>query len=272
MLDQLADTCQSLRTIELWRNAGFERICFITQPNKLSKMNCEHISILDNVCIHEISIPMGYNYYLKDYLANFLRLSALGKKSAPNYFFFAALNLIHRIHQDDVFLLEPDVYPVNVSRTKVLLNKAIDKFDSSWVIGSTIHPQLERIISKNIRDHLNGSAIYNTSNIEFIQFLNSIWRTSLVYLNSLDNNSPFDILTSNNIIERLPAQLRLLWKSNISKFSAESGMINYSISRISEKDLQDFMSGRNIETIIRQDTFSIHCKLELTSLHYCSFK
>jgi hypothetical protein len=152
------------------------------------------------------------------------------------------------------------------------LNKAIDKFDSSWVIGSTIHPQLERIISKNIRDHLNGSAIYNTSNIEFIQFLNSIWRTSLVYLNSLDNNSPFDILTSNNIIERLPAQLRLLWKSNISKFSAESGMINYSISRISEKDLQDFMSGRNIETIIRQDTFSIHCKLELTSLHYCSFK
>lgn len=271
MLDQLADTCQSLRTIEMWKNAGFERICFITQPNKLNKMNCKHISILNNVCTHEISIPLGYNYYIKDYLSNFSKLSTLGKKSAPNYFFFTALNLIHRVHQEDVFLLEPDVYPVNVSSSKVLLNNVIDKFRSAWVIGSTIHPQLEGMISKDIKDHLNGSAIYRTSNKDFIQFLNSIWRTSLVYLNSLDHNSPFDILTAENVIDRLPTPLKLLWKSNKNKFKVESGMINFSISKILEADFLDLVSGSKNNIIIEQDSFSIHCKLELTNMYYCSF-
>jgi len=259
MQSPLKDDYEPLKTLELWSNLGFDDYCMFVSEKENPKLIDAITSNVPKVCIHQFKIPQEYDYYEKRYSTYFNKISALGKKAGPNWVFFKVLNEIKKHHNQDILLLEPDVYPINLKNLKARLETEVLSHQDWWVIGCKPHPEIRKSISPSIHDHFNGAAFYKTGSEEFISFLNSIWFPSVIEAQSLDINFAYDVLSDPKSRKELSNSLQFYWDEYQNKFKESTLMVNYSLLTIDTKLLNELQEG--ISSLFNKESFCIHVKV-----------
>ena len=188
-------------------------------------------------CVHFFEIPKGLDYYERTWKSKFFD-STWGLKSGPNFQFFAILSEMSRLHpQDWVLQLESDVFPLRAVRRDDL---GID-FTNLWVVGALTHQAALPMLEEQLWSHINGAAFYHVGSNDFMKFLRGVWQTSLLYILHNRPDYAYDCLTSPPVWEKLPANLRVQWRSAQKRFATLPGMIN--MSSLSPTAVADLMSG-----------------------------
>jgi len=264
MQSPVNDNYQAIKTLEMWSNLGFDDLCMFVSENENPLFIDVLTSNLPTVCIHQIKIPPEYDYYEKRYSSTFTRISSLGKKSGPNWLFFKVLNEINHHHEQDIFLIEADVYPINLENAINRIETEILRNQDWWVIGAKPHLEIRKFISPLLHNHLNGSAFYKTKSEEFISFLNSIWFPSLIEGLIIDKNLAYDVFSDPKYRTASSKSLQFYWDKYQNKFIESKLVINYSLLSIDKKLLNKLQEGDS--SLFSKDSFSIHVKVREQNL------
>lgn len=113
----------------------------------------------------------------------------LGIKSGPNIQFFRSMRQLMEF--DYVLLNETDAFPQTDEWQKELLEVCLSNREKA-IIGSRYQGSIE--LGSEIKDHLNGNAIYNLSHSLFGEGLFDQWEKALAGVCSLEPNTAYDIL------------------------------------------------------------------------------
>ena len=259
MQSPVKDNYQTIETLAIWSTLGFDDLCMFVSENENPIFIDVLTSKLPKVCIHQIKIPLEYNHYEKRYSNSVTKISSLGKKAGPNWLFFRILNEIYQDHKQEIFLLEPDVYPINLENAANRIETDVLHNQDWWVIGAKPHLDIRKFISPSIHNHLNGAAFYKTDSEEFISFLNAIWLPSLLEGLIIDKNLAYDVLSDPKYRTVLSKSLQFYWDKYQNKFKESKLIINYSLLNIDEKLLNELQEG--VSSLFNKDSFSIHVKV-----------
>ncbi len=98
----------------------------------------------------------------------------LGLKSGPNLQWFLLLRALAGEGRGGwVLLIEPDTAPVGASVLSAVRG-AIERHPDAWIIGARPHPNALPTLDPDLRDHLNGAALYHVGSPEFVEFLATV--------------------------------------------------------------------------------------------------
>ena len=104
-----------------------------------------------------------------------------GNKAGPNFLFQKTLNTASE-YGGFSLQIELDCFPSSggwLDRS----NKLVDGSNGTWVIGSKYAGSFGLHVS--VLNHLNGNALYNVGNPDFIKFLNEIWIPRTIHLTDI---------------------------------------------------------------------------------------
>jgi len=198
-------------------------------------------SYTDQFCWHDLGLPHRIDRYAA---ASHPRLewSPWGTKSGPNFQFFQLLEEFPRVHADDwALLLEPDTLPV-VDNVAMQVSRLIAQHPNAWIIGGQPHELLKVSLNWDLREHLNGAALYRVASRGFAEFRTGAWLPSLLWLIQRDPIMAFDCLTDPNLQQRLPAALREAWSAHQHRFVSTSSIVNVSSFEFTRTQLLRLLS------------------------------
>lgn len=136
-----------------------------------------------------LGIPPHEDIYVRHDQSHLGPLPRLGLKSGPNLQFFQTINAARS--SPVCFLNETDVYPIT-ENWHDQLNDCVDQ--DFWVLGSKYCG--EGKLGDDIADHINGAAIYNTGDENFIRFCSEIWEPELENMCKSMPDTAYDIWLS----------------------------------------------------------------------------
>lgn len=125
-----------------------------------------------------------------------------GFRAGPNNVFFAALDAV-RGHWGHSLYIETDCIPIRPDWLGQI-NRHLDGAEPAWVTGSiyrgadALGPQEKR--------HINGNALYATSDTAFQNFVDTVWRPKLAEIVAERPELPFDCVIE-ALYERADARL-----------------------------------------------------------------
>lgn len=218
--------------IDLWSKAmssllpgGFPTCVFISYP--ISR-GTPRLGTGLSACVHLLPLKDSIDRYIRESIS-IIEWNPWGRKSGPNFQFFELLNELSTAHPEDWILqLESDTFPL-----RELSSSDFQWIDGSnvqtWVRGAVPHPRVAGRLNSNSRSHINGAAFYRVGNRAFIDFLNYIWKPSLIQAAIRYENIAYDVLTSRQI-ERVIGGGKLAgdWTAHQARFTKEPGMVNLS--------------------------------------------
>lgn len=197
----------------------------------------------DGVCVHKLHIPKRYDFYQRSF-TSLSTWSPWGRKSGPNLQFFQTIREAGLRHTESwVYQLESDVLPAR-PLTQLEAKSLREHMQISWVIGAENHPAVLRRLPKVFHHHLNGAALYKVGDPRFQAFVSDVWAPSLWSLLTWDPSVAYDVMTSPDCWERLPAQLRAEWQSASSKLVVHAGMGNLAGLALNKKLLTVLLEER----------------------------
>ncbi len=160
------------RVLDAFKNTSFVKDCFA----------CISIQYL---CLAE-----ELDYYERDYSKT---VNGLGFKSGPNEMFFRIINSFTS-SSGFILYMESDCIPLRQGWLDAIRELAENDYES-WVIGS--YYQGISTLSYHFKYHLNGNALYKVGSIDFLHFVNSVWKERLdQVLQSNDPTLAYDCLPS----------------------------------------------------------------------------
>lgn len=115
-------------------------------------------------------------------------LGPFGNKAGPNLLFFESMEIAGRFG-GFTLLNELDCFPVRRGWLE-RLSELADSHPRTWVIGSTYAGQTP--LDPHIQWHLNGNALYNAGDPNFIRFVQDVWKPRLLQLALFDPNLAYD--------------------------------------------------------------------------------
>jgi|GEM_PF-5469031 len=135
-------------------------------------------------------IPPHESVYLREPSKN-SPLLKYGQKSGPNILFFRSIQKIIELKLCgySVLLMETDIIPLSKNWLDKL-NEELNLAQNFLIAGSRYRGKGK--LSKDIVNHINGNAIYNISNIDFLRFF-KLWEYLLIKFITYDNNIAYDI-------------------------------------------------------------------------------
>lgn len=114
-----------------------------------------------------------------------------GQKSGPNKQFFNTLKIIAKKYKEGAaMLVETDAFPI-IDSWLANLNSAVCDMDDKLLIGANY--QGTSSLSEQIKDHINGNAIYNVANYKFCELLEA-WEDLLLKGNRIVPFLAYDIV------------------------------------------------------------------------------
>ncbi|MEO0343732.1 MAG: hypothetical protein AAF198_09880 [Pseudomonadota bacterium] len=129
-------------------------------------------SVFSEVVVTHAGLTGDKDFYLRN--TNELK-GEFGNVAGPNFLFFDSLEKAAS-YGGFTLLYELDCYPL-VSGWLHKLDKIVAGNPKAWVIGSNYIGV--RPLEDNITFHINGNALYNVGDPEFISFMNTVWKPSL---------------------------------------------------------------------------------------------
>jgi hypothetical protein len=111
-----------------------------------------------------------------------------GFRAGPNNLFFAAMDAV-RGHWGHALYIETDCVPIRPDWLGQI-NRHLQGAEPAWVTGS-IYRGFDALGPREKR-HINGNAIYATSDPAFQQFIDTVWRPRLAELVVEHPEMPFD--------------------------------------------------------------------------------
>jgi hypothetical protein len=168
---------------EKWDPIDKEKIQEEFNKNKKLK-NCTNIYFL------ECKIPAEQSVYIKKIDEKNPNKLNFGLKSGPNIQFFKSLqHLIKYKSGEAVLLLEVDAIPLSNCWLDAISKEL--KNNEFYVAGSKYKGNSK--LPDSISGHINGNAIYNISNKDFIEFID-IWESLLKYCITKDPSLAYDVV------------------------------------------------------------------------------
>lgn len=147
--------------------------------NLLEIIEASNLKTANNIVFINCEIEKEQSFYKKEKTSTFdVSGFPYGAKSGPNIQFFRSMRFVMSVANcsRDVLLLELDAYPLRKNWLTELNARTLWLKNSVFVAGS--HPAWVET-SGLIRTHVNGNAIYFTSNKDFPEFL-SEWERLLL--------------------------------------------------------------------------------------------
>lgn len=213
--------------VAAWREA-FSDVFPSDGPNICVWVTGQDLAEVDlpGVCSHLLPLPSVLDGYATSPLRK-ISWTPWGQKSGPNVQFFQILRLVGSLHATEwVLQLESDTVPVRkVSEEDIpwVLNDS-----DNWVVGASTGHADHSSLSQATAKHLNGAAFYRVGDSGFMNFLETIWVQTLLYLLRYRPALAYDVLTSEALWSVLPVFLRESWRTNSHRFVVTSNMINLS--------------------------------------------
>lgn len=154
--------------------------------------------------------------------------SPWGTKSGPNVQFFALLDAVAVHHPDEwILYAEPDTVPVGPDPAGSA-RAVVARHPDAWVIGAEPHPRVRPDVAVDLRNHLNGAALYRIGDPAFAEFRTGVWIPSLLDRIRDDPEYAYDCVTDPAQWTMLPPTLAAAWRSAADRFVATAGMVNAS--------------------------------------------
>lgn len=206
----------------------------------------------ERFCWHALTVPSLIDRHVA---ASHPRLawSPWGTKSGPNYQFFQVLDGIGAQHGETwTLLLEPDTHPLP-GDAATTVRGLLDRHREAWMIGGRPHALVRPALAKDLREHLNGAALYRVASARFATFRAEVWIPSLVAMIQQDPISAFDCLTDPALQKRLPAYLQDAWHAVQHLFVPTSGIINVSSLELSALELRQVLADPALADATRQE-------------------
>jgi len=117
------------------------------------------------------------------------KVGKFGNTAGPNFLFQHAMNFAHR-WPGYTLLVEVDCLPLKKDWL-TSLEQVIKRASGAWVIGSMYIGTFR--INNPIMRHLNGNALYNVGDPNFINFLNNVWMPRLIQYADVNPNVAYDL-------------------------------------------------------------------------------
>lgn len=210
-----------------WREA-FSEVFPSPGPNICVWVTGQDVAQKDvpGACFHFLPLPSVLDGYATSPLRK-ISWTPWGQKSGPNVQFFQILRLLGSLHDTEwVLQLEADTVPVRkVSEEDIpwVLNDS-----DNWVVGASTGHADHSSLSQATAKHLNGAAFYRVGDVGFINFLETTWVQTLLYLLRYRPALAYDVLTSEELWSMLPPSLSEAWEINRQRFVVTPNMINLS--------------------------------------------
>ena len=136
------------------------------------------------------------------------------------------------------------------------MEEIIEKAGShAWVIGSTPPKIIRKHLSRRIRNHLNGVALYRATSPDFRDFLHNVWLSSVLEVAELEKSVAFDLFSAKEFRKDLAPPLRQAWSENISRFVDSKVTLNLSTLRFNQLE-----AGKLHSLILEWEPIGVHIK------------
>lgn len=222
--------CEPMHVLKMWLDrlrpdmGGINGCIYLSGPARLSSSDCD---LALEFCWHVLSTPDSLDSYAQHFSKRH-PWTPWGTKSGPNFQFFEILNLAGTQHTETwTLLIEEDCRPKNDAPGLEIL-KDLELHENSWMIGGLPDPAIAPRLPHELRNHLNGAALYRASDHAFREFLTAVWLPGLLEMIALNERYAFDCLTSPEVFESLSPVLRSAWNSQRSRFTSVEGIQNLS--------------------------------------------
>ena len=144
--------------------------------------------IFKHATIEFLNIPTHEDIYIRHDLPIPDAVPPMGLKSGPNTQFFRSIALCKNFQY--TILHELDMLPVTGSWLDIL-NRNIEFADEFWVLGAKYRGSVD--LGAEIIDHINGNAIYATSNVIFQEFVEHVWIPGIKDMVKRQPDTAYDI-------------------------------------------------------------------------------
>ena len=181
----------------------------------------------DELCWHVVDLPARIDRHLADSDPR-EPWSPWGPKSGPNHQFFSVLDSQRKHHDEEwVLFIEPDTHPLR-DDVADQIHLLIAANPTAWMMGGIPHTRLRPSLASDLWHHVNGAALYNATDHDFVQFRQEVWIPSLLLKIRVDPRFAFDCVTDPVQWESLPRLLRGPWTASADRFVRTAGVVNLS--------------------------------------------
>ncbi|MEO8241408.1 MAG: hypothetical protein ABI832_03800, partial [bacterium] len=120
-------------------------------------------------------------------------MGKFGNKAGPNFLFQETMNFAEA-HGGFTLQIELDCIPIEAGWLAETV-RVVNGNQRAWVIGSMYSG--DHGLERSVQTHLNGNALYNTGDPDFMRFLNEIWIADLVNIAQKRPNLAYDCWWAN---------------------------------------------------------------------------